>query len=71
MPRRAGRAFRALVQASEAVSATAAAAGLERTTVELINLRVSQVNRCAYCLDLHTGKTLRAAPASRRSGWGF
>ncbi|MFG2472006.1 carboxymuconolactone decarboxylase family protein [Streptomyces canus] len=62
------QAFRTLVQTSEAVSATAAAAGLERTTVELINLRVSQLNRCAYCLDLHTGKALRAGESPRRLG---
>lgn len=62
------KAFHALVQTSEAVRATAAGAGLDRTTVELINLRVSQLNGCAYCLDLHTRKALRAGESPQRLG---
>ncbi|MFC8142122.1 carboxymuconolactone decarboxylase family protein [Streptomyces paradoxus] len=60
------KAFHALVQASEAVRTTAAEAGLDRSTVELINLRVSQLNGCAYCLDLHTRKALRAGESPQR-----
>ncbi|MEV5847481.1 carboxymuconolactone decarboxylase family protein [Streptomyces sp. NPDC051985] len=62
------KAFHALVQVSEAVRATASEAGLDRTTVELINLRVSQINGCAYCLDVHTGAALRAGESTRRLG---
>ncbi|MCH5677446.1 carboxymuconolactone decarboxylase family protein [Streptomyces gilvus] len=62
------KAFHALVQTSEAVRATAADAGLDRTTVELINLRVSQLNGCAYCLDVHTKAALRAGESPRRLG---
>ncbi|MFJ5730344.1 carboxymuconolactone decarboxylase family protein [Streptomyces paradoxus] len=60
------KAFHALVQASEAVRTTAAEADLDRTTVELINLRVSQLNGCAFCLDLHTRKALRAGESPQR-----
>jgi AhpD family alkylhydroperoxidase len=28
--------------------------GLDRVLVDLVYLRVSQINGCAYCLDLHT-----------------
>jgi AhpD family alkylhydroperoxidase len=35
-------------------------AGLERTLLDLIRLRASQINGCAYCLDMHW-KDLRAA----------
>lgn len=28
--------------------------GLEDTLIELVNLRVSQINGCAFCLDMHT-----------------
>jgi AhpD family alkylhydroperoxidase len=28
--------------------------GLEHTTLELVKIRVSQINGCAYCLDMHT-----------------
>jgi AhpD family alkylhydroperoxidase len=62
------KAFHALVQTSEAVRVTAADAGLDRTTVELINLRVSQLNGCAYCLDVHTKAALRAGESPRRLG---
>ncbi|QJT00212.1 carboxymuconolactone decarboxylase family protein [Streptomyces asoensis] len=62
------KAYHALVQTSEAVRATAADAGLERTVVELINLRVSQLNGCAFCLDVHTKAALRAGEDTRRLG---
>jgi AhpD family alkylhydroperoxidase len=62
------QAFHAMVKASEAVSATAAEAGLDRTTVELVNLRVSQLNGCAFCLDLHTRRALRAGESPQRLG---
>ncbi|WP_329466409.1 carboxymuconolactone decarboxylase family protein [Streptomyces sp. NBC_01431] len=62
------KAHHALVQTSEAVRAVAAEAGLDRTAVELINLRVSQINGCAYCLDVHTRAALRAGETTQRLG---
>ncbi|MFJ8533812.1 carboxymuconolactone decarboxylase family protein [Streptomyces sp. NPDC093591] len=62
------QAFHALVKTSEAVSAAATEAGLDRTTVELINLRVSQLNGCTFCLDLHTRRALRAGESPQRLG---
>jgi AhpD family alkylhydroperoxidase len=62
------KAYHALVQASEAVRATAADAGLDRILVELVNLRVSQINGCAYCLDVHTKAALRAGETTQRLG---
>ncbi|MFJ3799744.1 carboxymuconolactone decarboxylase family protein [Streptomyces sp. NPDC090088] len=62
------KAFHALVQVSEAVRTTASEAGLDRTAVELINLRVSQISGCAYCLDVHTRAALRAGESPRRLG---
>lgn len=61
-------AYHALVQTAEAVRTTAAAAGLDRILVELVNLRVSQINGCAYCLDVHTRAALRAGETTRRLG---
>ncbi|MEV1026864.1 carboxymuconolactone decarboxylase family protein [Streptomyces sp. NPDC050264] len=61
-------AYHALVQTSEAVRTTAADAGLDRVLVELINLRVSQINHCAYCLDVHTRAALRAGETAQRLG---
>ncbi|MFJ8361044.1 carboxymuconolactone decarboxylase family protein [Streptomyces sp. NPDC093984] len=61
-------AYQALVRASEAVRAVAAEAGLDRTLVELVNLRVSQMNGCAYCLNVHTNAALRAGETPQRLG---
>ena len=36
------------------------ACGLERSLLELIKLQASQINGCAYCIDMHT-KDARAA----------
>ncbi|GAA4669258.1 MULTISPECIES: carboxymuconolactone decarboxylase family protein [Amycolatopsis] len=48
------RAYQALLDVAKAARAAAREAGLDRGLVELVNLRVSQLNRCAYCLALHT-----------------
>ena len=66
--KRSPKAYHALVQTSEAVRATAADAGLDRTVVELVNLRVSQINGCAYCLNVHTRAALRAGETAQRLG---
>jgi AhpD family alkylhydroperoxidase len=34
--------------------------GLEHSLMELVKMRSSQINRCAYCLDMHS-KDMRAA----------
>ncbi|MFD7682639.1 carboxymuconolactone decarboxylase family protein, partial [Streptomyces sp. NPDC060187] len=62
------KAYHALVETSEAVRAVAAEAGLDRVLVELVNLRVSQINGCAFCLDVHTRAALRAGDSTRRLG---
>ncbi len=36
------------------------ASGLEQSLLELVRLRASQINGCAYCIDMHT-KDARAA----------
>ncbi|MFJ5156570.1 carboxymuconolactone decarboxylase family protein [Streptomyces sp. NPDC088353] len=61
-------AYRALVQTAEAVRTVAAEAGLDRTLVELVNLRVSQINGCAYCLNVHTRAAVRAGETTQRIG---
>jgi AhpD family alkylhydroperoxidase len=30
------------------------ASGIDRTLLELVKIRASQINGCAYCLDMHT-----------------
>jgi AhpD family alkylhydroperoxidase len=42
------------VQAMLAVEAYVRQSGLERSLVHLIKIRSSQINGCAFCLDMHT-----------------
>ncbi|MFB7288600.1 carboxymuconolactone decarboxylase family protein [Actinacidiphila glaucinigra] len=60
------RAYKAMVAAAETVRAVAAEAGLERDLVELVNIRVSQLNGCAFCLDRHTRAALNAGETPQR-----
>jgi len=40
--------------------------GLEPALVHLVFLRVSQINGCAYCVDLHWQDALKAGDTPRR-----
>jgi len=44
--------------------------GLETKLLDLINLRASQINGCAYCLDMHW-KDLRAAGETEQRLYGL
>src|ERR671910_32315 len=48
--------YHALARLSQAVRGS----GLEPSLLELVKLRASQINGCAYCIDMHT-KDARAA----------
>src|SRR3984885_10233547 len=39
---------------------------LEQPLVELVRLRASQINGCAYCMDLHSGDARKAGEDARR-----
>jgi AhpD family alkylhydroperoxidase len=47
--------------------------GLERELVELVNMRSSQINGCAYCLDMHSKDARAAGETEQRlytlNGW--
>lgn len=69
--------FRALAATAAEVRRAAAAAGIERRLIELINLRVSQISGCPYCLDVHqhaglgaglSAQEIAVLPAWRRGG---
>lgn len=40
--------------------------GLETSLVELVKLRASQVNGCAWCIDMHTKDALAAGETTQR-----
>jgi AhpD family alkylhydroperoxidase len=43
-----------------------AKSGLEKPLVELVRLRASQINGCAYCVDLHSSDARKAGETERR-----
>lgn len=43
---------------------------LEKSLIELVNFRVSQINGCAYCLDMHS-KDARAAGETEQRLYGL
>jgi AhpD family alkylhydroperoxidase len=40
--------------------------GLEHSLLELVKLRASQINRCAYCLHMHTADARKAGETEAR-----
>jgi len=40
--------------------------GLEDSLIELVKVRASQINRCAYCIDMHTKDALAAGETPQR-----
>lgn len=44
----------------------AARAGLDPVLLELVQIRASQINRCAYCIDYHTSDARRAGEREER-----
>jgi AhpD family alkylhydroperoxidase len=57
-----------LMAAARAASAAAQKAGLDRRLVELVSLRVSQLNGCSFCLDMHTARAIKAGETAQRLG---
>ncbi|KOV73211.1 carboxymuconolactone decarboxylase family protein [Streptomyces sp. NRRL WC-3723] len=52
-------AYKTLIALSSEVGEAAAAAGLDPLLVELLRIRTSQINGCAFCLRMHTRDALR------------
>ena len=53
------------VRAMNALEAQAGKTSLEKPLLELVRMRVSQINGCAYCLDMHS-KDARAGGESEQ-----
>jgi AhpD family alkylhydroperoxidase len=58
--------YRAQIEVARAVRTAVADAGLDRALVELVNIRVSQINGCAYCLHVHVRDAQRAGENAQR-----
>ncbi|MFD7123753.1 MULTISPECIES: carboxymuconolactone decarboxylase family protein [Streptomyces] len=59
--RTAPKVFRAVIGLD-----AAARAGLDPTLVELVQIRASHLNRCAYCLHMHTTDARKAGESEDR-----
>lgn len=54
------------MKAMMGLEAHVAASGLEKPLVELVRLRASLINGCAYCVDMHTTDARKAGETDRR-----
>ena len=55
-------AIKALLAAEERIVGSK----LEKPLIELVRLRASQINGCAYCVDMHTSDARKAGETDRR-----
>ena len=59
-------AVKAFYAASQEVTNAAVAAGVSELLLELVKIRASQLNGCAFCLDMHTTDALKHGEDQRR-----
>ncbi len=55
-------AYRAMVQLQGYVEGS----GLEHSLLELVKMRASQINGCAYCIDMHSKDALALGESAQR-----
>lgn len=51
---------------ADEVAKAGADAGVDELLLELVKIRASQINGCAFCLDMHTADALRHGEDARR-----
>ncbi|WP_426184933.1 carboxymuconolactone decarboxylase family protein [Microbacterium sp. TWP3-1-2b2] len=59
-------AYRHVLELDGQVAEALAAAGVDGKLVELVKLRVSQLNGCAYCLRMHTRDAIKKGESADR-----
>lgn len=55
-----------VIQAMMALEKASRSQGLEPSLLELVKTRASQINRCAFCLDMHTREARAAGETEER-----
>lgn len=60
--------FKALTATATEIRNQAREIGLDTILLELVNVRASQLNGCAFCLDRHTERALEAGETVQRLG---
>lgn len=56
----------ALLQVAKVANNGAKEAGLPQTTIDLVDLRASQINGCAVCVDMHSRGARKAGETDER-----
>ncbi|GAA3542189.1 carboxymuconolactone decarboxylase family protein [Amycolatopsis ultiminotia] len=68
-----GGLYQAMARLGAEVTKAAADAGLDSRLIELVKIRASQINGCAFCLDMHAEAAIAAGESPRRlyvlEGW--
>ncbi|NIH87534.1 carboxymuconolactone decarboxylase family protein [Amycolatopsis granulosa] len=59
-------AFRAIRDLHTVVEKAAANAGLDQRLIELVKIRASMLNGCAFCLDMHSRDARKLGESERR-----
>lgn len=55
-----------IYKAMDAADKLVATFGLDKKLVELVRLRVSQINGCGYCVDMHSADAVKAGETHKR-----
>jgi len=58
--------YRAQIEVAKVVRKATREAGLDRRLIELVNVRISQINGCAYCLHVHVRDALAGGETQQR-----
>ncbi len=58
--------YKAMSNLHAEVEKAAANAGLDQKLLELVKIRASQINGCAFCLDMHNHDALELGESARR-----
>ncbi len=61
-----GKVEPAALQAMMGLEGYVRNSGLDPTLIELIKVRASQINRCAFCIDMHTKDARQAGETEQR-----
>ena len=54
------------MKALEAVEGQIKASGLEKSLIELVKIRASQINGCAFCINMHTSDARKQGETEQR-----
>ena len=58
--------YQALVETGRAAGRAALDAGIDKRLIELIRIRASQINGCAYCLRIHVADAIALGETTER-----